>query len=263
MELFAVDAFDRWCGWQRGTGDWAGVRAAIAAHDPIQIIQEAGSTQWQVLLPPDHGFYFGFPDYTATAREITPQPRARIWISPTQRRFAPESGLPKVQWHPRVLWVGVGCNQGTSESLIEYAIQKTLRSHHLAESAIAGIATIDRKATEAGLVKFCDDRTLPLRLFSAEALSAVTVPNPSVMVEKVGTSSVAEAAAILATLAYKATDSLTQPSLRVAKKIVRVEGQLGSVTVAIAQADREYIPPLERLSGELDESLDREQSTDL
>lgn len=242
MELSAVDAFDRLCGWRRGTGDWAGVRAAIARRDPIQIIQEAGSTQWQALLPPDHCFYFGFPDYTATAREMTPEPRARIWISPTQRRFAPESVLPKVQWHPRVLWVGVGCNQGTSESLIEYAIQKTLRSHHLAESAIAGIATIDRKANEVGLVKFCDDRSLPLRLFSADALSAVTVPNPSVTVEKVGTSSVAEAAAILATLAYGATDSLTQPSLRVAKKIVRVEGQLGSVTVAIAQADQEYIP---------------------
>ena len=238
IELLEVDALNTLCGWQRGTGNWAGVKAAIARQDPIQVIQEAGSTRWQSLLPSDHCFYFGFPDYTATTRETTPEPKARIWISPIQRRFAPESALPKVQWHPRVLWVGVGCQRGTSESLIEYAIQKTLRSHHFAEAAIAGIATIDRKVNEAGLVRFCGDRNLPLQLFSAEALSAVTVPNPSVAVE-MGTFSVAEAAAILATLPYTA-DSAIQSSLRIEKKIIRVEGQPGSVTVAIAQADREY-----------------------
>ena len=240
MEFLTVDAFDSLCGWRRGTGDWAGVCAAIARQDPIQIIQEAGSTRWQSPLPSNHCFYFGFPEYTATTREKPPEFKARIWISPIQRRFATESVLPKVQWHPRVLWVGVGCQRETSESLIEYAVQKTLRSHHLAEAAIAGIATIDRKVNEAGLVKFCRDRHLPLQLFSAADLNAVTVPNPSVAVEQVGTFSVAEAAAILAALTYKAVDSLTQDSLRVAKKIIRVEGQPGSVTVAIAQADREY-----------------------
>jgi cobalt-precorrin 5A hydrolase/precorrin-3B C17-methyltransferase len=161
-------------GWRRGSGDWVGVSAALDRRDAIQIIQEAGSTRWQSLLPADSPVYIGFPDYTATTRETTPEPKARIWISPIQRRFAPESAFPKVQWHPRVLWVGVGCQRGTSESLIEHAIQKTLRSHHLAEVAIAGIATIDHKADEAGLVKFCGDR-LPLRFFSAEDLNAVTV----------------------------------------------------------------------------------------
>jgi len=229
-------------GWRRGSGDWAGVSAALDRRDAIRIIQEAGSTRWQSLLPADSPVYIGFPDYTATTRETTPEPKARIWISPIQRRFAPASALPKVQWHPRVLWVGVGCQRGTPESLIEHAIQKTLRSHHLAEVAIAGIATIDHKADEAGLVKFCGDR-LPLRFFSAEDLNAVTVPNPSVVVEKLGTFSIAEAAAILAARTYQSADPL-KDSLRVAKKIVRVEGQPGSVTVAIAQADREYTDDL-------------------
>ena len=229
-------------GWRRGGGDWVGVRAALDRRDAIQIIQEAGSTRWQSLLPADSSIYIGFPDYTATTRETTPEPKARIWISPIQRRFAPASALPKVQWHPRVLWVGIGCQRGTPESLIEHAIQKTLRSHHLAEAAIAGIATIDHKADEAGLVKFCDDR-LPLRFFSAEDLNAVTVPNPSVVVEKLGTFSVAEAAAILAARTDQSADPL-KDSIRVAKTIVRIEGQPGSVTVAIAQADQEYTDDL-------------------
>jgi cobalt-precorrin 5A hydrolase/precorrin-3B C17-methyltransferase len=37
-------------------------------------------------------------------------PKARIWISPTQRQFSRESNFPQVQWHPRVLWVGIGAN---------------------------------------------------------------------------------------------------------------------------------------------------------
>ncbi len=229
-------------GWRRGSGDWAGVSAALDRRDAIQIIQEAGSTRWQSRLPPDSPVYIGFPDYTATTREAISEPKARIWISPIQRRFAPESVLPKVQWHPRVLWVGVGCQRGTSEFLIKHAIQKTLRSYHLAEAAIAGIASIDHKADEAGLLKFCGDRHFLLRFFSAEDLNAVTVPNPSA-VEKLGTFSVAEAAAILATRTDQSADP-PRDSLRVEKKIVRVEGQPGSVTVAIAQADREYADDL-------------------
>ncbi len=239
MELLQVNALDTLCGWPRGTGNWTGVNAAIVRQDPIQVIQEAGSTGWHSLLPPDHCFQFGFPDYTATTREKTPEPKARIWISPLQRRFAPASVLPKVQWHPRVLWVGVGCKRGTSESLINYALQKTLRSHHFAEAAIAGIATIDHKATEAGLVKFCHDRQLPLRFFSAAALGAIEVPNPSEVVKTVGTASVSEAAAILATLAYRAEAASSQNFLRVAKKIIR-GADSDAVTIAIAQADREY-----------------------
>ena len=240
MELIEVKALDALGGWPRGTGNWTEVNAAIVRQDPIQVIQEAGSTGWQSLLPPDHRFQFGFPDYTAATREKAPEPKARIWISPLHRRFAPDSALPKVQWHPRVLWVGIGCKRGTSESLIEYAVQKTLRSHHLAEAAIAGVATIDSKATEIGLVKFCHDRQLPLQFFSAEALSAIEVPNPSSFVETVGTSSVSEAAALLATLTYRAESALTQDFLRVAKKVIFGE-ESEAVTIAIAQADREYI----------------------
>jgi cobalt-precorrin 5A hydrolase / precorrin-3B C17-methyltransferase len=185
-------------GWQRGEGDWTGVSAAIARQDPIQVIQEAGSALWQSHLPETHPFQFGFPEYTAEVREESPTPKARVWISPIQRKFSSESDLPKVQWHPRVLWVGIGCERGTSRQLIETAIQQVLQANHLAEGAIAGIATINLKADEVGLVELCRDRSFPLRCFTAEQLRTVSVPTPSAVVEaEVGTPSVAEAAAIL------------------------------------------------------------------
>ncbi|KAM3097733.1 cobalamin biosynthesis protein [Phormidesmis sp. 146-35] len=218
-------------GWQKGSGDWEGVREAIAHQDPIQVIQEAGSTQWQTELPSDHSFYFGFPEYTATQRDHPPTPKARIWISAIQRRFAPESKLPKVQWHPRVLWVGVGCERGVSSALIDQAIQEIFQANHLAELAIAALTTIDTKSNEAGLLEFCGQRHLPLRYFSAEALRSIRVPNPSAVVDsRSGTPSVSEAAAILGS---------GNPDLLIAKKIFRVEGS-GAVTIAVAQSNQEY-----------------------
>ncbi len=228
-------------GWQRGEGDWTGVSAVVARGEPVEVIQEAGSTLWQNHLPQGHPFQFGFPEYTATTKVELPSPKARIWISPTQRRFSAESDLPKVQWHPRVLWVGIGCERGTSRELIETAIGQVCQSHHLAEQAIAGIATIDIKADEVGLVELCRERNWPLRTFPAEVLRSVNVPNPSDVVDKeVGTPSVAEAAALVAANGNSHLGTQSLAPLRVAKQIFRSEGQPGAVTVAIAQAEHEY-----------------------
>ncbi|GAB4225631.1 MAG: precorrin-3B C(17)-methyltransferase [Stanieria sp.] len=216
-------------GWVKGDGDWTGVMAAVAKNQTVQVIQEVGSTLWQQHLPEAHPFYFGFPEANQRLK-----PQARIWISATQRRFAAETDFPKVQWYPRVLWIGIGCERGTSAQLIETAITDTLQKYHLSPKAIAGIATIDLKADEVGLVELSQSWNLPLKTFSAQQLSQVNIPNPSEIVkQEVGTPSVAEAAAILA--------SKTNNSLIVAKQIIKVPSQSGAVTVAIAQAEQEYI----------------------
>ncbi len=194
LELPGIDILGKPFGWQPGEGEWNKVSAVVARGETVQVLQEVGSTLWQKHLPQQHSFYFGFPEIG----EPSPTPKARIWISFTQRQFSPDSDLPKVQWHPRVLWVGVGCERGTSQKLIATGIKQIFRAHHLAEGAIAGIATINIKADEIGLVEFCQERNLPLRTFSAELLNSVEVPNPSnIVAAEVGTSSVAEAAAIL------------------------------------------------------------------
>jgi cobalt-precorrin 5A hydrolase/precorrin-3B C17-methyltransferase len=239
LGLPGVDILGVPFGWQRGEGDWTAVSATVARGEAVQVIQEVGSSLWQAHLPQGHPFHFGFPEYTATNREEAISPKARIWISATQRRFSSESDLPKVQWHPRVLWVGIGCERGTSRQLLETAIQQTCQSHHLAEGAIAGLATIDIKADEVGLVELCRDRNLPLRTFPAEVLRSVNVPNPSAVVEKeVGTPSVAEAAALLAANSFVGAQGVAP--LLVKKQIFKVEGQAGAVTVAIAQSEQEY-----------------------
>ncbi|NEN87541.1 MAG: precorrin-3B C(17)-methyltransferase [Okeania sp. SIO3H1] len=195
LGLPGIDILGKPFGWRRGEGDWNRVSGIVARGETVQVIQEVGSTLWQEHLPQNHPFDFGFPEI---GDRSSPTPKARIWISFTQRQFAPDSDLPKVQWHPRVLWIGVGCERGTSKKLIATGIQQVFQANHLAEGAIAGIATIDIKADEIGLVEFCQEKNLPLRTFSSELLSCVEVPTPSnVVAQEVGTPSVAEAAAIL------------------------------------------------------------------
>lgn len=197
LHLPGIDTLGYPFGWVKGQGDWTAVSAAIARQGPVQILQEAGTSLWQAHLPTEHSFQFGFPEFADRSNQ--PSPEARVWISPIARTFKPDSDLPKAQWHPRVLWVGLGCERDTDKALIEYAVKTVFQQNHLAFGAIAGIATLDLKADEVGLLEFVNANALPLRCFSPDALNAIDVPTPSAIVEQaVGTPSVCEAAAMLA-----------------------------------------------------------------
>ncbi|MGK7928310.1 MAG: precorrin-3B C(17)-methyltransferase [Spirulina sp.] len=232
LNLPGIDILGLPFGWKKGRGDWTGVSAAIAKQYPVEVIQEAGSTLWQNALPPNHPFHF--QDETT--------PKGRVWIGFTQRTFEPESEFPKVQWHPRVLWVGLGCERGTPKALIDRGIRQVFQRNHLAEAAIAGIATIDIKADEVGILELCRDRDLPLHTFSAEELKQVNVPNPSPVVHReVGTPSVAEAACQLSITNYQLPITNYQlSSLLVRKQVYKEEGVKGAVTIAVAVSESEY-----------------------
>ncbi|MEB3290284.1 MAG: precorrin-3B C(17)-methyltransferase [Leptolyngbya sp.] len=209
-------------GWGKGRGDWTGVSAAFAQGQPVEICQDSGTPLWRDPLPADHPLVFDRSDAAL--------PAARLWISPTAH--PPQPDCPTAQWHPRVLWVGVGCERNTPRRVIETALEQVFEEHGLALEAIAGVASLDLKADEVGLVELCKARQWPLRCFSATALKAIPVPNPSAVVDAVvQTPSVAEAAAILAADGGR---------LCVAKQVMRLEGEPGAVTVAVAQAAREY-----------------------
>ncbi|WP_424099862.1 precorrin-3B C(17)-methyltransferase [Moorena producens] len=245
LGLPGVDVLGIPFGWYRGEGDWTRVSAVVARGEIVQVIQEAGSTLWQAHLRDGHPFYLGFPEDSATTESESISPKARIWISATHQQFSPESDLPNVQWYPRVLWVGIGCERGTSKQLIEMGIRQTCERYGLSENAIAGIATIDLKADEVGILQLCQERHWPLRTFPAEVLRSVTVPNPSdVVAAEVGTPSVAEAAALYSARGLKVGGFNLQATnlqpLLVPKQIVKSTNQLGAVTVAIAQSPVEY-----------------------
>ena len=248
LGLPAVDMLGVPFGWCRGEGDWNAVSAAAAKGEDVEVIQEVGSTLWQNHLPKLHPFKF----------QESPTTKAKIFI--TYKKYSPPISpsphLPIITWHPRVLWVGIGCERGTSKQVIADAIAKVFQQNQFSLSAIAGIATINIKADEVGLLELCRERNLPFKTFPSEILRTVTVPNPSQVVEKeVGTPSVAEAAAIVAA---------NQTSLQIPKQIYRspiqnhatcfnggnlrnAVAQKGAVTVAVAASEKEYIGRIGKL----------------
>lgn len=122
---------------------------------------------------------------------------------------------------PGTLVAGIGCNRNTPRQEIKELLLQTLADHDLALGSLTGLASIDVKDDEVGLLELARELNLPLRFFNREELNQVkTIQNPSEMVEKhVGVKSVCEAAAILAS---------NQGRLIVPKKNTR------NVTVAIA-----------------------------
>jgi cobalt-precorrin 5A hydrolase len=56
---------------------------------------------------------------------------------------------------PKYLWVGIGCQRGISKFAIRQAIESVFTEYDLDLATIAGLATLDRKANEVGLVEYC------------------------------------------------------------------------------------------------------------
>jgi cobalt-precorrin 5A hydrolase / precorrin-3B C17-methyltransferase len=97
------------------------------------------------------------------------------------------------------LVLGIGCSSGASAAEIETLARAVLAEADASFESVAEIATIDLKRHEPGLLEFAARWHFRERYFEASELRAVDVPNPSAAVEHaVGTPSVAEAAALLA-----------------------------------------------------------------
>ncbi|NDC35647.1 MAG: precorrin-3B C(17)-methyltransferase [Synechococcaceae bacterium WB9_2_112] len=210
----ALDAFGKAWGWRRGDGDWNALMHK-AARQPVTLQQFGGLTAWRGL---------------AAAEEMLVTPAsddgADVVVS--------ERLGPGCRWHPPRLWLGMGCERHTSLELLERLLSETLEAHGLAQEAVAGLASIDRKGDEPALLELAARHGWPLKLFSAPRLAPVQVPNPSAVVEReMGTASVAEAAALLAAGPHS--------SLRVAKTILQSKGQ-GAATLAVAAALQQWAP---------------------
>jgi cobalt-precorrin 5A hydrolase len=110
---------------------------------------------------------------------------------------------------------------------IRRAIESVFTQYDLDLATIAGIATLDRKANEVGLLDYCRESGLFLKTYPPERLNAVMVARSSQLVSAlVGTASVAEAAALCAAQ----TDLLLVP-----KQKFCLEPESGSMTLAIAR----------------------------
>ncbi len=101
---------------------------------------------------------------------------------------------------PKILHLGIGCRKNTPLAALEALILPQLAQLQLDMRAVAGIASIDLKKNEPGLLEFAGKYGLPARFYSAEELlSAPGEFASSAFVHSVtGVDNVCERSAVLA-----------------------------------------------------------------
>jgi cobalamin biosynthesis protein CbiG len=104
-----------------------------------------------------------------------------------------------VIYRPRSLVLGIGCNRGTSASLIEEAVNSLFAQYALYPGCIRNIATINIKRDEQGINEFARQYHLPVEYFDMESLGSATLtsaPSPAAL-RYTGAPGICEAAAVL------------------------------------------------------------------
>lgn len=99
---------------------------------------------------------------------------------------------------PQTLVLGVGCNRGTPAEEIEACFKELLDKKELEQKWFTGLASIDLKINEKGILQLAKTLALPVSFFSKKKLNSVEdiVPSDAVM-RATGAKGVAEPASVL------------------------------------------------------------------
>lgn len=100
---------------------------------------------------------------------------------------------------PGNLFVGFGCNRGTTIAEFEQAWDDMGNEYQIDFRAVVGLASIDLKSDEEGLLAFAEKKNLPLRFFSRDEINSVVgISASDAAMRAIGAKAVAEPTAILA-----------------------------------------------------------------
>ncbi len=100
---------------------------------------------------------------------------------------------------PKNLVVGIGLNSNTEAEEIEKAVKEIMRENNFSFFSIRYLATLDRKASEKGLVAFSKKYSLEIRSFTPKEINEIDGIEVSERVFKAtGAKAVAEPCALLA-----------------------------------------------------------------
>ncbi len=201
--------------------------AAVVNAERVLFVQETGEPDFWPLdqaLPPGVA-------YTTQLAGVDPKAWEILLIASDRNIQAlhPEHWENAVLYRPKSLLLGLGCDRGTPFSLIERGVHAVLMQHGLSIKSVRGLASVDKKNDEEGLLALAQQYGWPIQFFTPEELDNVpNLRNPSATVFKyIGTRGVAEPAARLAA----GVDELV-----VAKTIYTEEGAGRSMTIAVARA---------------------------
>ena len=220
-----IDSFGKQWGWERSgkKEDWSRLVIKQSKNKKLFCKQLSGNDLWKTSDSAKNINYL---------LEKDPEEKDSTFHISVHSHF-------ENTWHPKTLWIGIGCERNTSKKLIEKSLKNILKSNNLSELSIAGFATIDLKKDEKGILEVAKENKLPIKFFNKNDLSQINVPNPSnVVLNEIGTPSVAEASCLLA--AREGANLLKEKTIFKNKN--DLDTDIGAVTIAIAESKNQYSP---------------------
>jgi cobalt-precorrin 5A hydrolase len=180
----------------------------IENPEAIKIVNMALLKGERIGLHDPYGLMEDSIDAVAWSDEILAQPSgssekwsgedstSRVFIDDVMVDLPPEVLVLR----PPTLIAGMGCNRNTPMEEMKHLLETVLAQFHLSGVSLCGLASINLKADEPGLLALAEALGLPLHFYAKDELNQVKdIKNPSSMVEKhIGVKSVCEAAAMLA-----------------------------------------------------------------
>ena len=218
-----LDCFGEGWGWERGGADvdWRKLMIRQSKEQKNIVFQSQGSKLWQKLKGCSNCSFLAKNDPISFEN-------INLYIGQENSNIC--------SWHPPTIIIGIGCERNTDEMVIQRAIDKSLNQNGLSLLSISGLATIDKKNDEIGLLNLSKKNGWPIYFFSAPELAQVNVPTPSnVVLEEMGTTSVAEAAAIL--LGGESGRLIQEKKIYYSN-----EDECGAVTIALVELSIPFAP---------------------
>ena len=141
-------------------------------------------------------FYVPVSAYGQGVMESGERSGADIILSVRREPGDPEKALYLI---PRTVTLGIGCRRGTPAEAVAKAAQELLQRSGVFREALSGIASIDLKRDETGLLAFAKEWDLPLSFFTADELASARgqFSSSAFVREVTGVDNVCERSAVL------------------------------------------------------------------
>ena len=169
------------------------------------------------------GLFTDYPIISALPRQIVLKDKGVTGLAITKNRNVKPFDLTVQLW-PRNIYLGIGCRRGTTLESIETLVLPKLKELGIDLRTIVGVASVDLKKDEAGLLNFAAKYNWEISFFTAEELqnAAGEFSSSDFVKSVVGVSNVCERSAVLA-----ANNG----------SIISSKCSLNGVTLAVAEAD--------------------------
>lgn len=169
------------------------------------------------------GLFTDYPIISALPRQIVLKDKGVTGLAITKNRNVKPFDVTVQLW-PRNIYLGIGCRRGTTLESIETLVLSKLKELGIDLRTIVGVASVDLKKDEAGLLDFVAKYDWEISFFTAEELqnAAGEFSSSDFVKSVVGVSNVCERSAVLA-----ANNG----------SIISSKCSFNGVTLAIAEAD--------------------------